>query len=54
MRGIAKVDEDSFRVSNMQIPIGFRRESRVHVSASGGKMLISEVRMKLGVPARFV
>ena len=51
MCSITKVDEDSFRVTNVEITIRFRRESSPHLSTSCLQVCLAKVRMNLGVPS---
>lgn len=54
VRCIAKVDEDGFAVSDVQIPVRLRRETRPHISASGFEMLLAQVGVNLRVASGFV
>jgi len=51
---IAKVDKNGFRMSNVEIAVGFRRETRPDCATGRGEMLLPEMGMDLGVFARLV
>lgn len=54
MGSVAKVDENSFRVSDVQVTVRLGRKPCVNEAASGSEVLFAQMWVNLRILARFV